>query len=199
MKETLNPPRATRDFSTGLDGTREPGWKRKLVHTGVDSGHHHLHDDYGQSLQPGHCLDDLSEGRQFRNHVQEHRRNAIFISPRRPTPNTPGETYVKKLRYELAIVPNRSRTHMVRMKPPGNFLLMMGARTGKIIKGSAEHAAYVMEPWTPAIVAISGYEKRIEEPIAIATSTNYLTTARGLMSRGSGRGAKAATRFPRKS
>jgi hypothetical protein len=77
------------------------------------------------------------------------------------------------------------------MNPSGNLFRIIGARTGKIIKGSAVHIAYVIDPCIPAIVPISGYVNRIEEPIAKPLSATLQIVAEN-------RAAAAVTCFPRK-
>lgn len=65
-----------------------------------------------------------------------------------------------------ATAPYRWRVHSVRTKPSGHLRRMMGPRKPKTSSGRALDSAYTMTPWRPAMVAISGYVKRMPDPRA---------------------------------
>ena len=73
---------------------------------------------------------------------------------------------VHTLSSKPATEPYRWRVHSVRTNPSGHFLRMMGPRYPKTSSGRALASAYTTTPWTPAMVAISGYVKRMPEPRA---------------------------------
>lgn len=70
------------------------------------------------------------------------------------------------------MIPYRCLVHSVRTNPSGHFLLMIGPSSPNIIKGSDDAMAYITNPWTPAIVEISGYENNIPEPKAVQSTLN---------------------------
>lgn len=110
-------------------------------------------------------------------------------------------TSVRKLSHSAVATPYRWRTHSVRTKPSGHLRRMTGPSAAKMSSGSADVRAYVTTPWTPAMVASSGYENRMPDPRPGGVSfwrRKDGGEGRGRLGGGGGREIGAAARFPRK-
>ena len=65
-------------------------------------------------------------------------------------------TYVARLKKIAAATPYLFLVHSVKTKPSGHCFLMVGPKMPNINIGKDDENAYIIKPWTPVMVDISG-------------------------------------------